>query len=245
VWVLTGYGAKPGGLGPGVNRLDASTLAEQSRIPIGTNATVSIGTTDTSVWLLGPTELDRIDPRTDVITTAKTFPHLFAEALATVPHDVLVGCLKYPGFEKLGPVLVSVTTFPDTDVQRGSTRVIAKYPSRRGDAPAMDLAGTSSHEIYIGLFSVNLGEALVVDRDGHVLRPDKEAGDRVAVSDTGIAWAAKDIPPVAATRSTLQRISDTGGIERVVTNIRGPVWGMAASGSLLYVATNHQLVVVR
>lgn len=245
VWVLTGYGAKPGGLGSGVNRLDASTLENQSRIPITTNATVNIVGSKNSVWLLGPTELDRIDPTTNSIATAKTFPHLFAQGLMAVSDDVSFGSLTYPKFETVGPVLVSVTTYRDTDLRLMARQVVARFPSGAGDPPHMDLAARSGRKFYVGLSSTRLGESLLVDDFGHILGPNKAAGGTVTASSTGVVWAAKGIPPVATNKSVIQRIGDGGSVERTVATIPGPVESMAAFGSLLAVITPTQLEVLR
>jgi hypothetical protein len=245
VWVLTGPGAKPGGLGSGVNRLDASTLEGQARVVIPSDAGVSIGVSDTSVWLLGPTELDRIDPVTDAITRAKAFPNLFAEGLATVSHEVLVGSLTYPAFETSGPVVVSITTFRDTDVKALSRQVVARFPSGAGDPPALDLAAETSREVYVGFASVRLGESLAVSDDGRVFGPDRVAGGVVAVSDTGIAWAAKLIPPVAARMTSIQRIGALGSTIRTVATVPGPAESISAFGPLLYVADPAGLEVLR
>lgn len=245
VWVLTGYGAKPGGLGSGVNRLDASTLENQSRIPITTNATVNIAVSKNSVWLLGPTELDRIDPAANSITTAKTFPHLFAQGLMTVSDDVSFGSLAYPKFETVGPVLVSVTTYRDTDLRLMAHQVVARFPSGAGDPPHMDLAARSGHKFYMGLWSTRLGESLLVDDFGRILGPNKAAGGSVAVSGTGVVWAAKGIPPVATNKSVIQRIGARGSVERTVATLPGPVESMTAFGSLLAVVTPTQIEVLR
>jgi hypothetical protein len=245
VWVLTGYGAKPGGLGAGVNRLGASTLANLARISIGTHTGISVSISDTSVWLLGPTELDRIDPTTNAIAATKSFPNLYAEGIVGMGHDVLVGSLRYPGFEHSGPVPVSLSEYSETNLKLVSHRVIARYPSGAGDPPAIDLATTSSHEIYIGLSSNALGQSLAVESHGRVFGPNKRAGGTVSVSDTGVAWAAKYVPPVAAKMTLVQQIGQRGEVERNVASLPGAVEAMAGLGSLLVVATPSQVEVLR
>jgi hypothetical protein len=245
VWVLTGGGAKPGGLGSGVNRLDAATLENQSRIPITTNAGVSIAASTNSIWLLGPTELDRIDPTTNLVVTAKTFPALFMQGLMTASDDVYVGSLTYPKFETVGPVLVSVSTYRDTDLKLVAHQVVARFPSGAGDPPYMDLAERSRHKFYLGLSSNRLGQSLLVDDSGHVLGPNKAAGGTVAVSGTGVVWAAKGIPPVATKKSLIQRIDDKGSVKRTLATVPGPVESMATFGSLLAVLTPTELEILR
>lgn len=244
-WVLTGEGAKPGGLGSGVNRLDDSTLENQSRIPITTTASVSIAVSNRSVWLLGPEELDRIDPTTNAITEAKIFPGLFAEGLTTESSYVSLGSLTYPRFETSGPILVSVATYRDTDLKRVARHVIARFPSGAGSAPDINLAARSSHDIYVGMSSTRLGQSLVVEHGGRISAPNKAAGGTVAVSNTGIMWAAKGIPSVATKRTFIQRMRANGAVERTVATIPGPVESMVAYGPLLVVISPNQLEVLR
>jgi hypothetical protein len=245
VWVLTGEGAKPGGLGPGVDRLDASTLDHLSRIAIGPHTGVSLGASDTSIWVLGPTELDRIDPSTNAVAGTITFPNIYAEGLVGDGHDVFVGSLRYPAFEHPGPVLVSLSTFSDKDMKLVSQRVIARFPSGPGDPPDIDLATTGTRPVYIGFSSSALGQSLAVDIHGHVSGPNKVAGGTVAVSDSGEVWAAKFVPPVAAKTSYIERIGRTGGVERTVASLSGAVDAMATLGQLLVVATPNQVEILR
>jgi len=245
-WVLTGFGAMPGGAGPGVDRLDATSLRSLARIPLSPVAPDHIGVSDDGVWLLGPTELDRIDPATDGVSKASVFPNLFAEALATTPHDVLVGSVRYPGFERSGRVVVSVRAFRGTDLKLESREVIARFPGGAGDPPsAMDLAVRNADEVYVGLSSTRLGEELLVDDHGRVLGPNKAAGGLVTVSDTGIAWAAKLVPTVAAKTTVIERVSVRGAVERTVAAVPGPNLCLAAVGSTLIVAGSSQLAVLR
>jgi len=98
--------------------------------------------------------------------------------------------------------------------------------------------------IYVGLSRLT-GESLTVDDHGHVLGPNKAAGGTVALSDTGIAWAAKYLPPVAARATAIQLISQTGRVTRTVAVLPGAVQSIFALGSLLYVAIPTALVVLR
>lgn len=81
LWVLTSNCAMPGGLGVGVDRLDANTLDHEARItsPAGLAFAASIGATASTVWVLqtgsvyGPEGLMGIDPATNSVTRTKTF----------------------------------------------------------------------------------------------------------------------------------------------------------------------------
>jgi hypothetical protein len=97
----------------------------------------------------------------------------------------------------------------------------------------------------VGFASVRLGESLALSERGRVLGPNRVAGGVVAVSNTGVAWAAKLIPPVATRMTSIQRISALGLTIRTVATVPGPAESISAFGSLLYVADPAGLEVLR
>ncbi len=93
VWVSTSSGAMPGGLGPGIDRLDATTLAHQARLNIA--PLMAVAATSSTLWILegGDTpQLEALDPATDAISQTKRFaPNDLVEGLTATADRVVVG----------------------------------------------------------------------------------------------------------------------------------------------------------
>lgn len=244
VWVLTGVGAMPGGLGPGVSRLQWSTLASQARIGLGTSTVGSIGVTSSWVWLLGPSEVSRINPADDSMKRVVAFPGSeYAQALLTTASSVYVGSISYPTkTDKASKVLLN--RLDASDPRRSRRLTITTVSSKRGAVPAMDIAVSLNGTVFVGLSSVRNGESLIVVIRGRVYRRESALGGRVAASGGGSIWSIRNVPATAAKKVIIQRLNPVGSVRSTAAQLAAPVSSVDAMGSLLYCGTRAGIEVI-
>ena len=249
VWVSTGSGAMPGGLGSGIDRLDAARLTHQTRMNIAPQDVMGIAPTASSLWILagGDTaQLEALDPATNAITQTKTFAaNDLVEGLATTPDRVLVSYEPF-GSPPQQTARTYVTWIDASSLKTLSSAVVTRTSAAAGAAQgAYSLAATNDTTVYVGLLSARTGSSLVVLRGHHVVGPRGGVGDLVTASSDGEVWAAAIYRHEgSADTGDIERIASNGTVNSKLSGLPGIV-SISAVGHKLYAGTSEGVLVFK
>ncbi len=249
VWVSTGSGARAGGLGPGIDRLDAMTLTHEARMYIAPQDVMAIAATSSSLWVLeggDHPKLEAIDPATDAIAQTKTFAENdLVEGLTATADRVIVSYEPFGSPPRL-TARTDVTWIDASSLRVRSSAVVARTPATAGSAQgAYSLAATNDTTVYVGLESARTGPSLVVLRGHSVLRSRRGTGELVTASRDGEVWAAaiqrqKSGPDT----SDLQRINANGTVSSQRSGLPALV-SISGKGDDLYAGTSAGVLVFK
>ena len=249
VWVSTGSGAMAGGLGPGIDRLDAMTLTHEARMNIAPRDVMSIAATSSSLWILeggDHPKLEAIDPATDAIAQTKTFAENdLVEGLTATADRVIVSYEPFGSPPRL-TARTYVTWIDASSLRVRSSAVVARTPATAGSAQgAYSLAATNDTTVYVGLEGARTGPSLVVLRGRSVLRSRRGTGDLVTASRDGEVWAAaiqrqKGGPDT----SDLQRIAGNGTVSSQRSGLPAFV-SISGKGDDLYAGASAGVLVFK
>ena len=247
VWVSTGSGAKPGGLGPGIDRLDATTLTHQDRLNIA--PLMAIAATSSTLWILeggDKPQLEALDPATDAITHTKKFvANDLVEALTATTDRVIVGYEPF-GSPPRNAARTNVMWIDPSSLKTLSNIVVARTSSAAGAAEdTYSLAATSDSTLYVGLESARTGSSLVVLRKDHVVGPRRAVGNLVTASPDGTVWASAIYRhKKSADTSDLVRIATNGTVTSQLNGLPDLV-SISGVGHVLYAGTSSGVLLFR
>jgi hypothetical protein len=249
LWVLTGPGAMPGGLGSGVDRLDAVTLAHQERIAFPSGAD-GIGATASTVWVLQTDRLAGIDPATNSVTrTFRWSASEDVESLSTTPDRIVIaGMTNKPTLRTPDRSLqISLTWIDDATLKVVSTIAVTRSSDALATPPSLDVAAVNDTTAFLGLFSVRNGDSLAVVRGHTIIGPRKGVGGTAVVSSGESAWAIDNVPApkgaVTAYVSEVQTLSSDGAITMRRDGL-GLVTPLGIIGHALYVRAGDDVIVL-
>jgi hypothetical protein len=249
LWILTSPGAMPGGLGSGVDRLDAMTLAHQERIAFPTGAD-GIDATASTVWVLQPERLVGIDPATNSVTRIVALSaREDVESLSTTPDRIVIaGTTNSPTRRTPNrPLQITLTWIDDATLKVVSTIGVTRNSDARATPPTLDVAAVNDTTAFLGLFSVRDGDSLAVVRGRTIIGPRRGLGGTVVVSSGDAGWAVDDVPAPkgAATAyvSEVQRLNADGAITTRRDGL-GLVTPVGATGRSLYARVGDEVIVL-
>ena len=249
VWVSTGAGARPGGLGSGIDRLNATTLAHQARLNIAPQDVMAMAATSSALWILagGDTpQLEALDPATNAITRTKPFAgnDLFEGLTATA--DRVVVSYEPFGSPFRQTARTCVTWIDASSLKVRSSTVVARTAATAGAAQgAYSLAAVNDRTVYVGLESARSGPSLAVLRGHDVVGPRRGVGDLVTASRDGEVWAtAIDRQKGSTDTSDLERIASSG---TAVSQRSGlpTIVSISGIGHFLYAGTSVGVLVLK
>ncbi len=249
VWVSTGSGATPGGLGSGIDRLDATTLTHQARMNIAPQDVMAMAATSAALWILagGDTpQLEAIDPATNAITRTRTFAENdLVEGLTATTDRVVVSYEPF-GSPPRRTARTCVTWIDASSLEVRSSTVVARTLATAGAAQdAYSLAAVNDSTVYVGLESARGGPSLAVLRGRDVVGPRRGVGDLVTASRDGEVWAAAIVRGKGgADTSDLERIASNGTAISQRSGLPAIV-SMSGIGHDLYAGTSVGVLVFK
>jgi hypothetical protein len=249
LWVLTSPGAMPGGLGYGIDRLDAMTLAHEERITLPSGAD-GIGATASTLWVLQSDRLAGIDPATNSVTrTVRLSAGEDVESLSTTPDRVVIaGMTNRPNRSAPNrPLQISLTWINDATLRVVSTVAVTRSSAARATPPTLEVAALNDTTAFLGLFSLRNGDSLAVIRGRTIIGPRLGVGGAVVVSSDDSVWAIDNVPAPkgAATAyvSEVQRLSSDGTVTLRRDGL-GLVTAVGAIGHSFYVRAADEVIVL-
>ena len=194
VWVSTGSGARAGGLGPGIDRLDAMTLTHQARMNIAPQDVMAIAATSSSLWFWRVATIRSsrrsIQRPTRSLRPRRSPENDLVEGLTATADRVIVSYEPFGSPPRL-TARTDVTWIDASSLRVRSSAVVARTAATAGSAQgAYSLAATNDTTVYVGLESARTGPSLVVLCGHSVVRSRRGTGDLVTASRDGEVWAA-------------------------------------------------------
>jgi hypothetical protein len=249
LWVLTSPGAMPGGLGYGIDRLDAMTLAHQERITLSSGAD-GMGATASTLWVLQSDRLAGIDPATNLVTRTVRFnASEDVESLSTTPNRVVIASMTNRPSRRAPnrPLQILLTWIDDATLKVVSTVAVTRSSAARATPPTLDVAALNDNTAFLGLFSVRNGDSLAVVRGHTVIGRRQGVGGTVVVSPDDSIWAIDNVPAPkgAATAyiSEVQKLSSYGTVTMRRHGL-GLVTVVGVVGRGLYVRAGDEVIVL-
>jgi hypothetical protein len=244
VWVTTTSGAMPGGLGPGIVRLDGTTLAQQVRMTI---TPMAMAATSSRLWVLAPgdpAQLEALDPATNAITQTKRFAaNDFVEGLTTTSDRVFVSYEPFgsPGGRR---AQTDVAWIDPASLETLAHVVVARASTASGvPRGAYSLASTNNATIFVGLLEGESGPSLVMLRGHHVVGVRGGLGYLVTASPDGTVWATGIYRHKGgADTSDLERIDRNGTVTSRLNGLSA-IQSLSAVGHRLYAGSAEGVLV--
>lgn len=242
LWVLTGAGAMPGGLGPGLDRIDPLTLRRQATIPLPHLAPYFVAASRSTLWLASANEVAAFDPCTDTVRkTVDLGSSYLVGALASIGGEAVVAGDLFPAPGSGGSEKVTVVWL-DADTLRVASRVTLGH-GFADDQPS-SIAPTSTRTLLLGLFRPTpYADSAAVLHGDTALGPRRGVGADVLAAD-GNVWAAYATGPTSTHGIEIQRLSSSGEVGATLKLPAG-VTVRAASGPDLFASTGRSLVELR
>jgi hypothetical protein len=244
IWVITSAGAMPGGLGPGIVRLDAVTLSQQTRLDIDPMA---LAATSSRLWILtggAPARLEALDPANDALVGTKTFaPNDLVEGLTTTTDRVVVS------YEPFGSAAGQRAQTDVASIDPSSLKTLARVVVARASAPsrvppgAYSLASTSDGTVYVGQVEGEPGSSLVVLRDRDVTPVRGGLGYLVTASPDGPVWATGIFRHEGGADSSDLEVLVHAGAVTARLNGLAAIESLSASGHEVYAGTSEGVLV--
>jgi hypothetical protein len=246
LWVLTSACAMPGGLGNGVDRLNAATLAYVNRFTMP--FAFAIGATASMLWVFMDGDTQKVvgvDPTSDAITRTKelALPHDVAQSMSTTPDRIVIG---YAHTTQQAGEQTSHLMWIDSATLRVLSDVAVTRTAKSGDATSNIYAvdAVTSTKAYVGLFGAHFQESLAVVRGHDVRDLHRGVGDLVSVSADGAVWAVETIHGgKGGVTSCIERVAANGTVSGRLT-VPSYVEPIAAIGLEAYAATPTELLVL-
>lgn len=250
LWVLTGAGAKPGGLGPGIDRIDPTDLTDVARVGLPRLDPFLVAASGSTLWLASGDEVGAFDPRTDRL--AQTVPlgsRFLIGAVAAAGSRVVVAGNLFPASEKGRQEQVALLWLDATTGRVVSRLVLAGAFSTSTYEP-VSVAPTRAGTLLLGLTGAGpsrgdtaFRQALAVLRGRRVRGPYRHVGADIVVSPNGQAWADHATGPTTTHGVEVQRLGASGRVG--ATREMPAVTLLAARGRDLWCAGGRNLVELR
>ena len=212
---VDGYRREPGGLGSGIDRLNATTLTHQARLNIAPQDVMAMAATSSALWILagGDTpQLEALDPATNAITRTKTFAgNDLLEGLTATADRIVVSYEPF-GSPPRRTARTCVTWIDASSLKVRSSTVVARTPATAGAAQgAYSLAAVNdTHRLRWPRKRPKWPIPRRAPRP-RVVGPRRGVGDLVTASRDGEVWAAAiDRHKGSADTSDLERIASNG-----------------------------------